>query len=223
MRFCRANRRSNTRSRGLFISFEGSEGCGKTTQISKLAKVLKKHDQPLVVLREPGGTVLGEEIRHLLRKSEASSNISPEAELLLFAASRAQLVQEKIFPALLSGAVVVCDRYLDSTIVYQCVVRCLPRYFVKFVNQQVVRGCVPDITFLLDIDSKLALQRVAARCVNPPGRRRNLQFYTTVRKGYLALAKADPNRFVVLDAERSAEELSKIIVKTLKERYGALS
>jgi dTMP kinase len=218
---------SAARPRGIFISFEGSEGCGKTTQIRKLARAFRGCDKPLLVLREPGGTVLGESVRHLLKHhaTARSSNLSPEAELLLFAASRAQLVREKILPALLAGSIVVCDRFLDSTTVYQGTARNLPYNFVKYVNQQVVSGCIPDVTFLLDIDSELALQRISRRDTSTPDRmeQESLQFYTLVRKGYLELAQANPGRFVVLDAEQSADSLSRTIVMTLEERYGPFS
>jgi dTMP kinase len=217
---------SVARPRGIFISFEGSEGCGKTTQIRKLARAFRGCDKSLLVLREPGGTALGESVRHLLKYVTAgSSNLSPEAELLLFAASRAQLVREKILPALLAGSIVVCDRFLDSTTIYQGTARNLPHNFVKYVNQQVVSGCIPDVTFLLDIDSELALQRISRRDTPILDRmeQESLQFHTLVRKGYLELAQANPGRFVVLDAEQSADSLSQIIVMTLEERYGPFS
>ncbi|QQY08372.1 MAG: dTMP kinase [Candidatus Xiphinematobacter sp.] len=215
------------RPRGVFISFEGAEGCGKTTQILRLAQAFRDYDRPLLALREPGGTALGESVRHLLKATTVgTSKLFPEAELLLFTASRAQLVREKILPALLAGSIVVCDRFLDSTTVYQGKARSLPHNFVEYVNQQVVSGCIPDVTFLLDIDSEVALQRVSRRdtSLNPSGiGKESLKYHALVRRGYLELAQANPDRFVVLDAEQPVDALSQIIIMTLEERYGPLS
>jgi len=217
---------SATKPRSIFISFEGAEGCGKTTQARKLARAFLDQDKPVLVLREPGGTALGESVRHLLKEITVGSfKLAPEAELLLFAASRAQLVREKILPALLAGSIVICDRYFDSTTVYQGTARGLPHNFVKYVNQQVISGCIPDITFLLDIGSELALQRVSRRetFIQDRMEQESLKLHALVRKGYLGLAQANPGRFVILDAEQPEDLLFQTIVMALEERYGPFS
>src|ERR1700677_5392006 len=177
--------------RGLFITFEGSEGCGKSTQIQRLSAKLESINIPFIFTREPGGTPIGEKIRHLVQFSKAAEKMTPEAELLLFTASRAQLVREGIEPALASGKTVVADRFLDSTTVYQGVARKIDAAAVKTINDFAVGGCMPDITFVLDLDSDKARQRVLSRPQaegavdrmeqQPP------EFYESVRAGYLKL------------------------------------
>ena len=149
--------------RGLFITFEGSEGCGKSTQIQRLSARLEELKIPFILTREPGGTPIGEKIRHLVQFSKAADAMTPEAELLLFTASRAQLVREVIEPALASGKTVVADRFLDSTTVYQGVARKIEADTVKTINHFAVGGCLPDITFVLDLDSDKARKRMLAR------------------------------------------------------------
>ncbi len=205
---------------GLFITFEGSEGCGKTTQVERLARRL---GSGVRVFREPGGTALGEEIRRLLKFSAPGWSVSPEAELLLFAASRAQLVREAIAPALAAGGVVVCDRFLDSTTVYQGVARSLEPGHVADINRFAVGEIEPDITFLLDLPAATALERARARSL-PLDRleQEPAAFYEAVRAGYLALAGAFPERFVVLDASNSADDLEAAIWQQLTDRFHGL-
>ncbi len=142
-----------------FITFEGSEGCGKSTQVGLLASRLTNANVPLLVTREPGGTAIGERIRHLLQFVPESVAMTPETELLLFEASRSQLVREVIQPALDRGAVVISDRFADSTTVYQGVARRLNHEVVGRLNAFAVGKCWPDLTFLLDIDVKTARAR----------------------------------------------------------------
>ncbi len=205
---------------GLFITFEGSEGCGKSTQAQRLARRLGSGAR---VFREPGGTALGEEIRRLLKFSAPGWSVSPEAELLLFAASRAQLVREAIAPALAAGGVVVCDRFSDSTTVYQGVARSLEPAQVADINRFAVGGIEPDVTFLLDLPATAALARARARSL-PPDRleQEPAAFYEAVRAGYLALARAFPERFVVLDASASADDLEAAIWNQLTSRFHGL-
>ena len=148
--------------RGLFISFEGSEGCGKSTQIQRLAARLTRLEKTLLLTREPGGTEIGEHLRELLQHSPAGHAMCAETELLLFTASRAQLVREKILPALAGGTIVVADRFLDSTTVYQGVARRLDPGQVRAINRFAVGDCLPDLTFILDLDPALARARLAA-------------------------------------------------------------
>jgi dTMP kinase len=194
---------------GVFISFEGSEGCGKTTQIARLAARLEAADQPVLLTREPGGTPLGETIRHLLKYAEEGRDMVPEAELLLFAASRAQLVRRVIEPALQEGKWVIADRFLDSTTVYQGVARQLNPEAVAFVNEFAVGERRPDLTILLDIDIAEGHRRMAARG-GPGGARDRMEqmppaFYESVRAGYLALVREETERFRVINAGRSME------------------
>lgn len=205
---------------GVFITFEGSEGCGKTTQIRRLAHRLEKLSRPVVLTREPGGTAIGEEIRHLLQFSKAGHAMCAETELLLFTASRAQLVREVIEPALAAGAAVIADRFLDSTTVYQGVARQLDPGAVRFVNDFAVGPRRPDVTFVFDLDPGVARQRLLARSRAQGGPDRMEQqppeFYRAVREGYLRLAEREPERIRVIDAAAPVEEIEQIIWRQLE-------
>ena len=205
---------------GLFITFEGSEGCGKSTQIRRMAEFLGSLGNEVVVLREPGATPIGESIRNLLQYDAAASAMTPEAELLLFAASRAQLVREIIRPALTRGAVVLCDRFLDSTTVYQGVARDLDSCEVSRINDFAVGGTLPDLTLLLDLDAAEGRRRAATR--NGPADRMEQEresFYEAVRQGYLKLAAENAGRFAVIDASSDEERVESAIKKVLLERF----
>lgn len=206
--------------RGLFVTFEGSEGCGKSTQIQRLVAWLGSQGHPPVTTREPGGTPAGDQIRHLLQHAPQGHGLFPEAELLLFAASRAQLVREIIRPALDSDKVVISDRFHDSTAVYQGVARRLEPDRVGMINGFAVGGTVPDITFLLDMDAREAFDRLQKRD-RPADRMESepLAFYEAVRQGYLKVAADAPERFVILDATLSEQELADRIQQTLLERF----
>ena len=199
--------------RGIFITFEGSEGCGKTTQVQRLARRLKTAGHRVVETREPGGTAIGEEIRHLLQFSKAGHAMCAEAELLLFTASRAQLVREVIAPALAAGTTVIADRFLDSTTVYQGVARRLNPGVVRFVNAFAVGEYKPDLTFVLDLDLDTARRRLLQRPTDKPDRmeQQPAQFYRDVRDGYLRLAKREPERIRVIDAGAAVEEIETTI------------
>src|ERR1043166_2377684 len=140
-------------SRGLFITFEGSEGCGKSTQVKRLAARFENGGIPFLLTREPGGTAIGETIRDLLQFAPHNSAMTPETELLLFEASRSQLVREIVEPALARGVCVIADRFFDSTTVYQGAARRLDRQIVERLNTFAVGDCLPDITFVLDVDA----------------------------------------------------------------------
>lgn len=209
---------SDTSQTGFFISFEGSEGCGKTTQIDLLVKTLSTAGVTPVLVREPGGTPIGENIRHLLQHSMESHKMTAETELLLFAASRAQLVRQTILPALEAGAIVISDRFLDSTTVYQGIARRIPERIVELINQFAAGSRLPDVTFLLDMDPGAAHKRLPGR----PAKKRDRmeeqppEFYEAVRRGYLELASACPDRIRVLDATRSEEEIASEIHQHLR-------
>ena len=194
---------------GLFITFEGGEGCGKSTQIAALKARLEALGKTVVQTREPGGTALGESVRNLLQYDDAGQGMSPEAELLLFAASRAQHVRELVAPAIAEGQIVLCDRFLDSTTVYQGVARAIDSKKVDTINQFAIGDTNPDLTILIDLPPEIGLARVHARSDGQLDRmeKEAIGFFQAVRQGYLDLAKSEPKRFLVLDGSQSVEEL----------------
>ncbi len=195
---------------GLFISFEGIDGVGKSTQIDLLEKHLGELGRKTLRTLEPGGTELGVEIRHLLlhRKGE----VAPRAEALLYAADRAHHVATKVRPALESGTDVLIDRYLDSSVAYQGAGRELDSDEVRNLSLFAVQGLLPDLTILLDLDAQASLAR-RAKTGQEPDRleREKVEFFEAVRQGYLTLAAAEPNRFFVVDANQSVEEMAAVI------------
>lgn len=209
---------SHTSQTGFFISFEGSEGCGKSTQIKLLVECLSIAGITPVLVREPGGTPIGESIRHLLQHAIESQDMTAETELLLFAASRAQLVRQRILPALDAGAIVISDRFLDSTTVYQGVARMIPGQIVEVINQFAAGPRLPDVTFLLDMDPGEARKRLVRRPA--PNRDRMEEqlpeFYEAVRRGYLELATAHKERICLLDATKPEREIANEIQRNLR-------
>ena len=210
-----------------FITFEGSEGCGKSTQVSLLADRLTKANVPLLVTREPGGTPIGEKIRHLLQFAPESVAMTPETELLLFEASRSQLVREVIQPALERGTVVLSDRFADSTTVYQGVARRLDHEMVGHLNRFAVGTCWPDLTFLLDIDVETARARMMRRVRPATGidrmEQEPIKFYEAVCTAYRQLAAREPYRIKLIDATRSIAEIEAEIWDIIATRFGHLS
>lgn len=194
---------------GLFITFEGGEGCGKSTQIAALKARLEAEGRSVVQTREPGGTALGEAIRNLLQHDDAGHGMTSEAELLLFAASRAQHVRELIEPAIAADKTVLCDRFLDSTTVYQGVARAIDADQVGRINQFAVGSTLPDLTILIDLSPEIGLARVHKRSDGQLDRMEQeaIEFFQAVRQGYLALAAAEPQRFHVLDGSQSIAAL----------------
>ncbi len=191
--------------RGRFISFEGPEGGGKSTQARRLAEALEARGLRVVVTREPGGTPTGEAIREILQHDRAGEPLAPEAETLLFAACRAQLVRRIIRPALADGAWVICDRFADSTTVYQGHGRGFDPEAIRALHAFSLGDTWPDRTFLLDLDIEEGFRRIArARGGDGAGldrmERETRAFHRRVREGYLALARAEPERICVLDA-----------------------
>jgi dTMP kinase len=206
-----------------FITFEGSEGSGKSTQADRLAARLQRSDVPYILTREPGGTPIGESIRNLLQFAPHNSNMAPETELLLFEASRSQLVREVIKPALERGVCVIADRFSDSTTVYQGAARKLNHEIIELMNAFVVADYVPDITFVLDVDAATAESRMqreprkADRMEQQPA-----EFYERVRDGYRELARQEPKRIVLIDGSRGADNIEGQIWKTASSRFPAL-
>ncbi len=203
---------------GRFVSFEGIEGCGKTTQIALLSEYLKTHSIAHTITREPGGTAVGEGIRKVLLNSE-TIRLTAASELLLFYASRSQNIQEKIKPALERNEIVICDRYYHASMAYQGYGRGIPLDFIRKLTDLVCDPYRPDLTFLLDIEPEIGLARARAR---NHGRIENedrfeaedLEFYNRVREGYLELASED-ERIQLLYADRSIETVHRHVLTLL--------
>jgi dTMP kinase len=205
--------------RGRFITFEGIDGCGKTTQLRMLAQWLRDHGKDVIETVEPGGTSIGRQIRKILL-DPASADIQPRAELLLYFASRAQNVDEVIRPALDAGRTVLCDRFTDSTLVYQGCGRGLDSEVVRDLDRIACRGLRPDVTILIDIDLESSLTRAKRRNERTgPAESRiddeSAAFHERVRHGYLALAKAEPDRIVVIDGTAGIGEVGHRIREAL--------
>lgn len=200
----------------LFLTFEGPEGAGKSTQLRHLAARLAAAGLPHTVTREPGGTPLGTRVRGVLL--DPALGIDPLPEFLLYSASRAQLVREVLRPALARGEVVLCDRYADSSLAYQGAGRGLDPGFLQAVTAAATGGLTPDLTVLLDLDPALGLRRAARRGQPDRLEQADLAFHERVRRGFLALAAAEPGRFLVLDAARDEAELAEAIWRAVGER-----
>ena len=190
----------------MFVSFEGLDGCGKTTQARLLARALEENGVEVVLTREPGGTPLGEQIRDLVLHGD---HVAPWAEAALYAAARAQHVEELIRPALARGATVVCDRYVDSSVAYQGAGRELGVEEVLALNLTAVGGLLPDLTFLVEIDIDTALSRVGDKADRIE--RAEAEFWPRVAEAYRALAARFPERYVVIDGRRGIAEVSEEI------------
>jgi dTMP kinase len=209
-----------TKHTGKLISFEGSEGSGKTSQIARLAERLQRLKRDVVTVREPGGTEIGEQIRNIIVHNSKGDEMCPETELLLFAASRAQLVREEIAPALLRGAIVLSDRFLDSSTVYQGIGRNLAADPVSQINLFAVGNVMPDLTIIIDVPTRVGLARIRQRASDLPNRmeRENIDFYDKIREGYLVLAKSMPKRFVVVDGQNDEASTEKKIWEAVNSR-----
>lgn len=205
---------------GKLISFEGSEGSGKSTQIALLAAHFQKEGRDVVSTREPGGTEIGEQIRNIIVHNSKGDEMCPETELLLFTAARAQLVREVIAPALSRGAMVLSDRFLDSSTVYQGIGRNLAADPVAQINRFAVGNVMPDVTIIIDVPTELGLERIRQRASDLPDRmeRENIDFYQKIREGYLVLAKGMPDRFVVVDGSQSQDVVAKKIWLAVEDR-----
>lgn len=203
--------------KGLFITFEGGDGSGKSTQLALLVEWLGQHDRTVVTTREPGGTDLGNELREIVLHRRG--HITPKAEALMYAADRAHHIATKVRPALERGEVVVQDRYLDSSVAYQGVARSLGAKEVRDISLWATDGLLPDLTILLDIDEELGRNRLdASRTRYDRLEAEEQEFHTRVRTAYLELASAETSRFLVVDATDSKEEIAAVI----RERVSAL-
>lgn len=216
--------------KGVFITFEGGDGCGKTTHARLLAEFLNKRGMSAVLTQEPGGTTVGEEIKKILLNKK-NGKLHPTAELLLFAADRAQHVEEVIRPALSAGKCVISSRFADATWVYQGVARNLDKKLIQELALAATGGLTPDLTFLLDVDPEKGLQRTqrTQKEVSPRGEMDRIEaegvaFQKKVRQGYLELAKEEPNRFCVLSTDEPKDAVQEKIRKAadafLQKRKG---
>lgn len=225
-------------TKGLFISFEGGEGAGKSTQVGLLLARLRAHGHEAISVREPGGTPLGEQVRSWVK----SVDVAPATELLLFASARAQLVEKVIKPSLERGRIVVADRFADSTVAYQGYGRGLPLDLVESVNKVATGGLMPDITFLLDLPVEAAMERIGrpqlglesqgkatAGRADEAGQSKfeeaGSAFHRRVRSGFLKLVKAEPRRILLMDAANPGDEIAaavwQAVEPALKSRQAA--
>lgn len=202
--------------KGKFITFEGSEGCGKSTQSKLLYQYLKKRGYPAVYLREPGGIKISEKIRKILLGPE--NHFAPICETLLYMAARAEAVRQVIKPALLKGKLVICDRFLDSTVVYQGYGLGIDIDFIKRVGNFVTQGIKPNLTIFLDLAVKKGLRH--RKSALDRIEKRSLAYHFRVRRGYLKLAKLEPKRIKIIkvddDKNKTQEKIRKLILKILK-------
>jgi dTMP kinase len=207
---------------GRFITFEGIDGCGKTTQFRQLGHWLREQGKDVVETVEPGGTAIGQQVRKIVLNPD-NQDLQPRAELLLYFASRAQNVDEVIRPGLEAGRIVLCDRFTDSTLVYQGCGRGLDAEVVLALDRIACRGVKPDTTVLIDIDIETSLARAKRRNERVGQDESRIDeegsaFHDRVRRGYLALAKAEPERFVVIDGRAAIGEVAVRIREAVRGR-----
>lgn len=203
-------------SKGLFITFEGADGCGKTTQLMLLAKYLKAQGREVVVTREPGARGLGEKIREILLNYDGE--VSSRAEAFMFLADRAQHIDVIVNPAIKSSKIVLCDRHTDSSVAYQGYGRRLDIDEIKRLNSIATNGKKPDMTLIFDIDVETSMARVGD--TKDRMESAGIEFFNRVRNGYLEIAKQEPNRVKVLDASKSIEEIHKNVIALYEKLNG---
>lgn len=203
---------------GLFISIEGNDGSGKTTVVKHLSEALQKLNVPVVASREPGGIRISEKIRDLILDPN-NTEMSPSTEALLYAASRSQHIDEKIKPALDAGKVVICDRFVDSSLAYQGYARGLGIDAVYGINLFAIKDAIPDLTIFLEIDNETAQKRVEDRGNLDRLELENNQFHLKVKEGYELICEKFKDRIVVIDANRSIEEVGADALALVLEKY----
>ncbi|BCG56590.1 dTMP kinase [Paenibacillus sp. URB8-2] len=204
---------------GFFITLEGGEGSGKTTIIGRLAAYLQNRSLPYLITREPGGIEIAEKIRSIIL-DPAHTAMDARTEALLYAASRSQHLAERVEPALKEGLIVLCDRFVDSSLVYQGYARGLGMEEVRAINQFATGGRMPDLTFYLDIEPEEGLARISANGEREINRLdlESLAFHQKVREGYRMIAEANPQRIVTLDASRPLHVVERELINTLEDR-----
>jgi dTMP kinase len=208
-------------SQGLFITFEGIEGSGKSTQLTRLRTWLEAQGREVVSVREPGSTSIGNRIRGLLLDPEAT-DMCDETEMLLFAAARAQLVRQVVRPALSRGAIILCDRYLHSSIAYQGWARELGRERVLDINRAAIDGLLPHQVILIDIPVEVAMERARKRAGLDRIEREAIAFHEAVRQGYLAERDLDPERVVVINGDQDADAILLQVIQHLDDALSAV-
>lgn len=203
----------------LFVTFEGGEGSGKSTALRLIAERLNKEGQETVITREPGGTPIAEQIRNVIL-DKGNTAMDSRTEALLYAASRRQHLVEKVWPAIKRGAIVLCDRYLDSSLAYQGGARGLGIDEVLNVNMFATEGTFPDLTLLFDLEPEVGLARIAANANREVNRLdlEKIEFHKGVRATFLSLAKRYPERFVIIDASKPVEEVVEAAYNAIKSR-----
>jgi dTMP kinase len=202
----------------MFITFEGIDASGKTTQIKLFEKYLTEQKFKVIVVREPGGTKLSEEIRNILLSKE-NFNMVKECEIFLFSASRAQLVREVIIPKLKEGFIVISDRFHDSTTAYQGTGRDISLEDVYVIHRIAIDNCVPDLTFFIDIPFEESIRRKKISNQTPDRiESMGKEFFERVRNGYLQIQKREPNRFKIINGMRSPEEIQKDIIQIFNDK-----
>lgn len=203
----------------MFITLEGPEGSGKTTAVNAAVAELEKRGYSIVRTREPGGTPIAEQIRNVIL-DKANTAMDPRTEALLYAASRRQHLVEKVWPAVKEGKIVICDRYLDSSLAYQGGARGLGIENILNINMFATEGTFPDLTLLFDIEPEVGLARIAANASREVNRLdlEKLDFHKNVRNTFLDLAKRYPDRFVIIDASKSQEEVAKATLDVILAR-----
>ena len=199
--------------RGYFITFEGADGCGKTTQLELLAQYLKEKNKEVIITREPGARGLGEKIREILLNYDGE--VSDRCESFLFLADRAQHIDTIVNPAVEAGKIVLCDRHIDSSVAYQGYGRGLDVEQIDRLNMLATNGKRPDLTLVFDIDVETSMKRVGKEKDRMESA--GVEFFNRVREGYLELAKQEPERICVLDATKSIDEIHKEVVKIVEE------
>ncbi|HAG04110.1 MAG TPA: dTMP kinase [Lachnospiraceae bacterium] len=200
---------------GFFITFEGTDGCGKTTQIKLLENILKEKGYDVVCVREPGGTTIGEKVRQIIIDRD-NSLMTPQTEALLYAACRAQLVSEVIIPALRDGKIVISDRFLDSNIVYQGLARGLGEDEILSINQRATVGLAPDITFFLKLSVEGSIKRKSNFKELDRLESEDFNFHQRVYDGYVYLSRKNADRIITIDAEKAPELIHEEILDILK-------